>query len=379
MNNDKCRMGRAQFTNPINHLPSLYQLTVLAIFIVPAAVNLVYAEAPELKMHVFDTSAPKAAVPNNDQGLNMIIFDEETNSEKTIEKGVVTTQTANAETQVKEDFKYWSAGLKTGYKNDSFKWQVASPDNSISPFVATKWDNVNLWQIQADVGFQLPVGFVAKAHAAYAFTFAGNAQQNGYFDNNSDPAVQTNSSADSGYAADFSGAVGYQFDWNDQSSNSLSGYVTPLVGFAFQEQKYSMRGGTQTVTGESPTQANLNNDYIAGWIGPWLGFDAGVNLFKQHRVFTSFEHHWADFRGLGNWQNSHLEHLAKAHGYKTQIGYQYQPNAIWAFNLAFEYQFWDTNTGTERLTLTNQTVLESQLNSAVRESFGVNAGVNVAF
>ncbi len=332
------------------------------------------ADDAVLKMHVFDVEKTEAGAHKN-KSLNMIIFDEQTGESSQVSAG--SNRQKIKPTNVKH--RYWSAALQTGYKRDSFQWQTASPAGGISPFAEAKWDKLDLWQIQADLGFKLPMGFVAKGHAAYAFTFSGKTQENGYIQNNSDPFIQSNGSADSGYSADFSGAIGYQFDWGDQVENDLSGYLTPLVGFAFQEQKYTMRGGVQTVGGGDSTPANLNNDYLAGWAGPWLGFDAGMNLFERHGIFTSFEHHWADYRGLGDWQENHLEHHAQAHGYKTQLGYQYKPNATWAFSFAFAYEYWNTGSGTESLTLSNQAVVKSQFNSAVRESFGVNAGVNVAF
>jgi len=350
-------------------------LRLISFSLIALMPQILLADATTLKMHVFDEGKSGGSVQNS-QDLNMVIFDEETGESKQISAN---STVDNKNKGADEKFRYWSASLKTGYKRDSFQWQTASPAGGISPFVDATWEQLNLWEIQADLNFQLPMGFVAKGHAAYAFTFSGNTQQNGYIDNNSAPFIQSTGSADSGYSADFSGAVGYQFDWGKPVVNDFSGYLTPLVGFAFQEQKYTMRGGVQTLGGGAPTAANLNNDYLAGWAGPWLGFDAGMSFFERHGIFTSFEHHWADYRGLGDWQENHLEHHAQAHGYKTQLGYQFKPNATWAFSFAFAYEYWETGAGTESLTLSNQTVVKSQFNSAVRESFGVNAGVNIAF
>jgi len=376
----------------VNKLNQWLCLAVLATGVFPGSV---IAE-PALKMHIFaNPDAPQGtSVPTSVQGkkgLKMIIFDEETDNTRVISaqpKRPVHPDFPPPETVAKqqstEPTRYWSLGLSTGYVNQSLAWQVASPDGGIDPFLQAKWRQLDLWQIKADLGFHLPMGFVVKGHAAYAFTFAGDAQQNGHFTNNSDPDIQLNSAADSGYAADFSGALGYQFDWGGKTPEAnVGGYFTPLAGYAYQEQKYTMRGGVESFAGQNTPQPSVHNDYLVGWSGPWVGFDAGLNLFKQHELFASFGHHWAVYRALGDWQNSsglqHIEHNAKAYGYVTSVGYRFKPNTRWDFNVTFDYQYWDADTGSERLTLSDGSVIDSALTQVVRESFGVSAGVNVAF
>ena len=353
MNNDKCRMGRAQFAKPINHLPSLYQLTVLAVFIVPAAVNLAYAEAPELKMHVFDTSAPKAAVPNNDQGLNMIIFDESSKQTAAPVPVKEKTQAVKASSKPKpaENFDYWSASLSTGYQNDSLAWKTSSPA------INEQWQSVDLWNIHADFGFHLPIGLVLKAQATYGFAFDGDLQRNSDFE------VAANESLTSDYAMEFSGAVGYEFLLGNKYDHAVWGVLTPLVGYEYQKQRYT----------------TANNTYASTWEGPWIGMDMTLGLFEVHELFANWGVHWADYEADGDRPLYTLNHNAKGNGYKADVGYRFRPSQAWAFSLAFKYQHWGTSAGTESLTLQSGNIQESVLSSVVRESFGVLAGVNVSF
>ncbi|MDF1584612.1 MAG: hypothetical protein P1P78_15070 [Methyloprofundus sp.] len=388
------RRPRERFNKSLHAVNKLSKWLCLAISVTGIFPVPVVAE-PTLKMHIF--AAPEAqqgtsvaTSVQDKQGLKMIIFDAVTDNTRVIsvqsERPVhphFPPPKAVAKQQNTQPGRYWSAEISTGYVNQSLAWQIASPDGGVDPFLQAKWRQLDLWQIKADLGFHLPLGFVAKGHAAYAFTFAGDAQQNGYFANNSDPAYQLNSQADSGYAADFSGALGYQFDWGQSEESFVGGYFTPLAGYAYQEQKYIMRGGVESFAGQNTPQPAVHNDYLAEWSGPWVGFDAGLNLFKQHELFASFGYHWVDYRASGDWSNSaglqHLEHSAKAHGYVTSVGYRFKPNSRWNFNVAFDYQHWDADKGSERLILSDGSFIDSSLAQVVRESFGVSVGVSVAF
>ncbi len=365
-------------------------LKIKAIAGIALWLSAVYCQADPvvLKMHVFaEQQQPESRPPTN--ALNMVIFDQatETTTGKSATNAdpVVTTAAVvsdlPAQMQSTRQGRYWSAGLSSGYLQDSLQWQVAAADGSINPLLETRWDSRRLWQVKADLGFNLPANFVLQGHAAYAFAFAGDGQQNGYLDNHSVPAVQLRSSADSGYAAEFSGALGYQFDW--AVADKLWLQWVPLAGYAFHEQKYSLQGGVEFINGVETAQADGNHHYLSGWAGPWVGFDLALALFDRHAVVASFGHHWADYKGIGNWQatgnTQRFVHRADAFAYTTSIGYRFMPSDRWALNLKFDYQNWSTDPGRETLSFDSGELLHSPLGSVKRESFGVSAGVNVAF
>lgn len=220
------------FAKPTNreHLPYILGYT-LAL-----CQGTAWAEAvPTLKMHVFTEAAPEAkpvAIPAQ-QGLKMIVFDQVPTSNKLVVdaqgRAVYQTKPVQSTRTGVEPVPtfYWATNLSTGYRRETMQWQVAARNGAVDPLLATRWKNLDLWQVQADLEFTLPLNLVLKGHAAYGFTYSGTAQQNLYTRQNTS-AVQLNSAADSGYAADFSGALGYRFDFADRQNDVVWGSLLRL-------------------------------------------------------------------------------------------------------------------------------------------------------
>jgi len=309
--------------------------------------NSLWAEEPVLKMHIF--KAPKAKVKSN-QDLKMIIFDQNS------KKRVVIAPAARVATQVNrvqskpEKFHYWSGGLSTGYQYEQTVWQVSNPT------VKESWQNINIWKMRADLGFHLPVGLLLKGYAEYGFSVDGKINRVGEFSNTSQNRLS------SGYTTAFSGALGYEFELG-QKNSAIWGILTPLVGYAYDEQMYQSR----------------NNEYNAAWQGPWVGLEFGLGFARHHEFFGAADVHWTDFKALGDQQNYSLEHNASALGYKVNMGYRFKPTKHWGLSLMMDYQHWQTGSGTEILNLPTQGFLKSELKSVKRDAFGVSAAIDVAF
>jgi hypothetical protein len=306
------------------------------------------ADEAVLKMHVFDADQAEPVNQKN-QGLNMIIFDEDNAVDESTAKPV----SAKAETLAVDDKKhrYWSFGLKTGYQNESLVWQAAAPQ------VKENWHAVDLWNIQADLKLKLPVGFLVRGHAVYGGAFAGDLLQSNEF-GDSNQAQLT-----SGYAMEFLGAVGYEFLLGNRNNQSVWGGITPLVGYEYQEQEYQA----------------LNQRYQTEWQSGWIGLDMVLGFEKSHEIFMNSSLHWGDFNALGSQSLYSLEQSASSQGYKAGIGYHFRPSDAWAISVGFNYQHWDTKSGNESLVLPSGSVIESELNSVMRDVYGVNVGVEFNF
>jgi len=312
-----------------------------------------FAEAPVLKMHIFKESPQTVKQPTQGGDLKMIIFDQNSNATQTLNNPLaVQAQMSSPTPQPKtpEKFRYWSAGIKTGYQYERTVWQVSNPT------VAESWHDINIWKIRADLGFQLPVGLLLKGYAEYGFSFDGKIDRVGEFNN------ATQNTLSSGNTMTFSGALGYEFVMGKKRKR-LWATLTPLVGYAYDEQLYQSR----------------NNEYNTAWQGPWVGLEFALGFAKHHEFFSAADVHWTDFKALGEQQNYRLEHNATALGYKINTGYRFKPDQRWAFSIMLDYQHWQTGSGTEILNLPTQGFLESELKSVKRDAFGVSAAVDVAF
>jgi len=322
-------------------MKSLLCLTLLFPF---AAI----ADDTALKMHFFDAEKTETETQNS-QGLNMIIFDENNVTDDSIVKPVSAKKAAVAVDERKHH--YWSFGLKTGYQNESLAWKTTAPQ------VKENWHAVDLWNIQADLELKLPVGFLVRGRALYGGTFAGDLLQSNEFGDTNQAQLT------SGYAVEFSGAVGYEFLLGKRNSQSIWGGITPLVGYEYQEQEYKA----------------TNKNYKTKWQGAWIGLDMVLGFEKSHEIFMNSSLHWADFNAEGNQSLYSLEHSAKSQGYKAGIGYRFRPSDAWALSVGFNYQHWDTKSGNESLIFPSASVIESELNSVMRDVYGVNAGVEFNF
>jgi len=280
------------------------------------------ADDAVLKMHVFDVDKTEAGAHKN-KSLNMIIFDEN-NPVEAVNKPLATKTKASPH-------KYWSLGLKDGYQHERLAWKTTPSQ------INKSWQAINLWNLQADVEFKLPVGFLARGSAAYGVSTVDSSNQY---------------QLDLGYALEFSGAVGYEFLLGEKRNQSVWGEITPLVGY--EEQTYSLS----------------NNSYKTKWKGPWIGVDMVLGFASAHELFLNSALHWADFNGDVDVNSSRREYSAKSHGYKADIGYRFRPNDRWAVGVGFKYEHWNIKAGDESIIVTS---------GAVRNVYGVNVGVEYDF
>jgi len=82
-----------------------------------------------------------------------------------------------------------------------------------------------------------------------------------------------------------------------------------------------------------------------------------------------FEHHWADFYGLANWNlrtdfqhPKSFEHIADGKGRVFNIGAGYNVSDRWTLDFSFDFQDWRTEAGIVRFFLANGTEPTQRLN-----------------
>ncbi len=302
-----------------------------------------FAEAPVLKMHIFKESPQTVKQPTQGGDLKMIIFDQNSNATQTLNNPLaVQTQMSSPTPQPKtpEKFRYWSAGVSTGYQYERIALQ--------RPNIQEVWLDMSLWTMRGDFGFQLPAGFLLKGYAEYGFNFHDED-----FNSRSDNAA-------SGYTTAYSGALGYEVIFGTKHEH-LWGSLTPLLGYSYNQQVYK----------------EYNEQYNTAWQGPWAGVEFALGFSKKHQLLAGFDVHWTDFKAHGIEENTSLEYDSSAVGYKVNLGYRFKPSEQWALSLIMDYQHWQTDSGLARSNLFRFENIA--IKSVKRDTLGVRAAVDVAF
>lgn len=333
---------------------------------------------PELHMHVFEQAAvvpqqelpPASAVTTDKQRFQMVVFQptvatpakQQAPAQQTAQAGQYPRHTLRR--KAINDFSVLMA-TDIGYQQERMNWSVAPPPGFSDPLVTTKWSNVDLMRIKGRFDLISPSGVVLRTEGGYAWTISGNGQQ-------SSLGVSANSNpANDGYSWNASAGLGYRFRFKSRETVAYS--LTPLAGYAFQRQRFTLQGA-QTST------------YNAEWGGPWLGTDATLSWLEDHEVFASAQYHWANYKGSGNWLQladvihpTSFQHKANATGIYGAVGYRYRWTPAWGVSLSMDYQKWQADSGQEQFYLSSGSVIQSTLSGITRESLGFNLGVNWKF
>lgn len=325
-----------------------------------------WAQAPELNMYVFESPAapmPVSADPVSDgpaveTPFQMVIFDAEA------EAVPEAYPRHPVRRKVVDDFTVLVTG-DVGYRRDSMAWSVASGDGSADPMTRVEWNDLDTWRIEGRMDIVSPSGITLRGDAGYAWVVNGNGQETGF------DGAATEQNADDGDSWDVSLGLGYR--WQVGEAESVAFAATPLAGYAWQRQRYTLQGAQQ-------------NRYETEWEGPWVGLDTSLSWLTYHELYASAQYHWSSYNASGNWQQladalhpDSFEHDADATGLYGAVGYRYQLPRSWGVHLSMDYQRWDADAGQERFNFASGGVVISPLTDVSRESFGVNLGVNLKF
>ncbi len=356
----------------------------LFIFSLLSSWHLQANEEISFTTHFFaEPEQPGTLTANTDQqipAMQMVIFNAE--PEQIKPQPEYQADTSQAPTLV-----YY---LDSSYQQDDVSWSVAGPNNFPDTLTEVNWKKIDLIGFQAGLSIPLPLNMLFKADGQYAWTVSGrNSQQ--FFLNNSKTQLFSNTDYDADHGSSWFGSValGYAFNLGSPPTDTLAVQFTPLAGFSWREKNLSAQNGQQQLDNFEAVNRdgdNQQNSYRARWYGPWVGADLSVSAFQQHQLFSSFQHHWAEFKADGHWrQNNDLQqpisfqHKADADGIVASAGYRYLTRQLWGIRLSVDYEKWDSQSGEEKLFTRNNNQIQSRFNGIQRESVGINLGLSMQF
>lgn len=294
--------------------------------------------------------------------------------------------------------------ISLGHRTDKLNWNIASGLAGETPNILSElsWDNIELTQLQLSGRLELGELPFLKTNALFLVNagtgkvFAGDYQDSDYgADNRGNEWSRSIGDGDKGFTVDLSGGIGTIFKFA-----RLEGFsVTPLVGYAFNMQNFSMTNGAQVVSetvfkpasvdGNPPSLGEipgLDSSYTAYWYGPWLGFEVDYQITKKFNLSTGIEYHWIEYFAQADWnlrtdlkRNPSFEHETTGSGVVLNIKGQYDVNDKWALLFSGKFQDWETESGTARTFNADNTVSKTRLNEVNWNSLSLSIGVNYRF
>jgi hypothetical protein len=302
-----------------------------------------------------------------------------------------------------------SSGLDMGfgYRSDQLDWSIAGDSNGENPNILSEltWDDIEIFQLQAtgwlEIG-ELPFlkrNSLVLANISFGKILAGDVRDSDYAadDRNLEWSRSVND-ADQGMTADLSAAIGPIFHFNKIAEISL----TPLLGYGFNMQALTMRGGNQALSdadirthyfgidAELPHGlgkiAGLDSSYTAYWYGPWLGANVDYQASEKLRMTVGVEYHRAAYFAQADWNLRttfvhpvSFEHDASGTGVVWNIKGLYLLNEKWSWLFSGNLQNWETESGTDRTFFTDGTVGKTRLNQVNWDSYALTTGVQYRF
>ncbi len=280
--------------------------------------------------------------------------------------------------------------FSAGYRNDDLEWDIGGYYNGqyVNVLSELTWDDIESFQVKFQGSLLIPNIIAFRGIANYGWIFDGDNQDSDFEgDDRTQEFSRSNNNADDGEVWDVSLAVGYPLRWG----RFVVGTITPLVGYSHHEQNLEMSDGYQTIppTGSFP---GLDSSYDAEWEGPWIGIDLSFRAAElktfAHRfeTFFSFEYHWADYDAEADWNlrddfqhPKSFEHDTDGDGWIIRGGFNLVFQRHVALNFNFDYQDWDTDSGTDKIFFANGNTAKTRLNEVTWTSYSLGLGLSVRF
>ncbi|MFZ0612714.1 MAG: hypothetical protein WAM73_10780 [Desulfobacterales bacterium] len=279
----------------------------------------------------------------------------------------------------------WQWSLNSGYRLDDIEWSFSLP--GINPRSELTWHDIKSLQVEFGLQRRFCRNFRLLGDVAYAAIFDGRNQDSDFDgDNRTLEFSRSNNTTDSGDL--WSLSVGLAYDialFGDRL------FLSPLVGYAYDDQSLQVSNGVQTVPPLGPFEG-LDSSYDASWYGPWVGLDIRFNSYGRRapvpgfEALFGFEYHLADFDARADWNlrpdlahPQSFEQDAEATGWILTGAFTYLFNSRWGVNLIGRYQHWETDPGTHRFFFSDQTSYAARLNEVTWESLALSLGVICRF
>lgn len=281
----------------------------------------------------------------------------------------------------------WTAAL--GVRHETLDFNIAGPGGFPDVISELEWET-NLAEIRINGDWMAAKGFTIAGEAAYASGFSGEVRDSDYLENGRQAEFSRSYSKSNGSTAS---RLALGLGWRIVPRSRVA--LTPMLGYAYQEQDLRMRHGRQVVSVSNPALGiyppplgpfhGLDANYQPRWHGPWLGFrlDARGDIFDL-RLGAKWQafHYRADadwnLRGDFAHPRSYTQH-GDSYGWQWELGGRWRLSPQSAITFTVEQQQQRLENGTNRFFFADGRSTKSRLNRVNWESWAAALGYRVEF
>lgn len=272
-----------------------------------------------------------------------------------------------------------SLQIGPGIRQDNLDWNIANTDGFPNILSELTWSDLTIIQIKARGRLIVSDKYYVRCSLGYGRIIYGDNQDSDYLgDDRTGEYSRSNNKTDDGNVFDVSVGGGYQFRIKRFT-------IAPLIGYSFHEQYLKITDGYQTIPATGHF-SGLDSSYDAQWYGPWTGLDLSFMIIEKLILSGTFEYHWADYKGVGNWNlidrfdhPKSFEHTAHGNGFLVAGSIDYAFSDHWGIGLVVNYQDWSTNPGTDRTFFSNGSEASTRLNEVNWDSISGGLGATFRF
>jgi hypothetical protein len=255
------------------------------------------------------------------------------------------------------------AELSAGYRQDNLHWSIADPSGTPNILSELQWKNIQIAEVKGEARVLWIDLIYLRGSASYGRIFHGNNRDSDYAgDDKTLEFSRTKAKSDKGEVFDFSGGIGWQFEFPLWCSCLR---LIPMFGYSYSEQHLRDRDGEILINsafselgdeiplGPLGPFPGLHSNYRAKWRGAWLGVDAFYRLDCNVELFGTFEYHRLKYHGTGHWNLrtdfvSDFQHKAKhGHGFYASGGFKYLICTNMYAGLTGSYRWMNSRHGTD--------------------------------
>jgi hypothetical protein len=277
---------------------------------------------------------------------------------------------------------FFDGGLRfrTMLRSDELNWNIGVP--GVNVLSELSWKDVESTGLEIGGHLDLPYGFVALGRASYGKIRDGKNQDSDFEGNNRTGEVsRSNNDGGQGKMLESQVALGYRF-----AAGPLELNWTPMIGYAYNEQRLNMSGGNQTIPNEGPF-SGLDSDYETEWFGPFLGLQLGFAPHSRVHVSAGLEWHpKTRYRAVANWNlrpdfahPESFKHRADGSGTVLRTEIAWQMTRRWTIDLTARWLDFETDAGRDVLFFDEGGSETSRLNEVNWKSLQLVLGASLKF
>ncbi|TNC82621.1 MAG: hypothetical protein C9356_01730 [Oleiphilus sp.] len=282
-----------------------------------------------------------------------------------------------------------TSSLGTG--NGELKWSIADPSGDPDVLSELIYDAERLYIANIDARITVPRGhlknLVLGVRADYNYIAKGSSEDRDWNESGRNDLYSYSNAEIYGKNLNaYELYLGYLIHLNDTLS------LTPRVAYHRSEQTFHVRNGVQ-ISSEPPQTTptgpieGLDSSYAAQWEGLKVGAELNLTLSDTLSARLSADFLELDYDAKANWNLRddfahpvsfrHQAESDRAYRINTQLGYRLSSKS--SINGWLRYESFETDAGTDTIFFANGNRVQTTLNEAVWESWGIGVGFTRGF